>query len=44
MTTERTFPDAFRTARLILRSIAIEDAVPIFNNYTHDAEVTRFAI
>ncbi|HKO07662.1 MAG TPA: GNAT family N-acetyltransferase [Alphaproteobacteria bacterium] len=35
-------PDAFRTARLTLRPIALEDAAPIFDGYAQDGEVTRF--
>jgi [ribosomal protein S5]-alanine N-acetyltransferase len=35
-------PDGFRTARLVLRPIAPEDAGPIFDGYAQDAEVTRF--
>ncbi len=38
------FPEAFRTARLILRPIAAEDAVPIFDTYAGDPEVARFLI
>jgi ribosomal-protein-alanine N-acetyltransferase len=36
------FPDTFHTARLTLRPIAPDDAVPIFNTYAQDQEVTRF--
>lgn len=36
------FPETFRTARLVLRPIAPEDAGPIFDGYAQDAEVTRF--
>ena len=38
------FPDVFRTARLTLRPIALEDAGPIFNGYAQDREVTRLLI
>ncbi len=38
------FPDVFRTARLTLRPIALEDAGPIFNGYAQDRDVTRFLI
>ncbi len=38
------FPETFRTARLILRPIAAEDAAPVFDAYAGDAEVTRFLI
>jgi RimJ/RimL family protein N-acetyltransferase len=37
-------PDAFRTARLVLRPIAPGDAGPIFDGYGQDAEVTRFLV
>jgi RimJ/RimL family protein N-acetyltransferase len=36
------FPDAFRTARLILRPIGPADAGPIFDGYARDPDVTRF--
>ena len=36
------FPDAFQTARLVLRPIAPEDAGQIFDAYAQDPEVTRF--
>jgi ribosomal-protein-alanine N-acetyltransferase len=35
-------PDVFRTARLALRPIALEDAGPIFDGYAQDNDVTRF--
>lgn len=35
-------PDTFRTARLVLRPITINDTGPIFETYAQDAEVTRF--
>jgi ribosomal-protein-alanine N-acetyltransferase len=35
-------PDAFHTARLVLRPIAPADAGPIFDTYAQDPEVTRF--
>jgi RimJ/RimL family protein N-acetyltransferase len=38
------FPETFRTARLVLRPIAIEDAAPIFDAYAQDPEVTRYVI
>jgi [ribosomal protein S5]-alanine N-acetyltransferase len=38
----RMLPDTFRTARLVLRPIVLEDAGPIFNSYADDPEVTRF--
>jgi ribosomal-protein-alanine N-acetyltransferase len=38
------FPDVFRTARLTLRPIALEDASPIFDGYAQDRKVTRFLI
>ena len=34
--------DRFQTARLILRPIAPEDSLPIFDGYAQDAEVTRY--
>lgn len=36
------FPQVFRTARLTLRPITLEDVGPIFNGYAQDREVTRF--
>ena len=36
------FPDAFHTARLVLRPIRLADAWPIFCHYAQDPEVTRF--
>jgi ribosomal-protein-alanine N-acetyltransferase len=38
------FPDVFKTARLTLRPIALEDAGPIFDGYARDREVTRFLV
>src|ERR1700738_5039668 len=38
------FPDTFQTARLTLRSIAMEDAGPIFEGWAQDTDVTRFLI
>jgi ribosomal-protein-alanine N-acetyltransferase len=38
------FPDTFRTARLVLRPITIEDSGPIFDTYAQDPEVTRYVI
>lgn len=38
------FPDAFQTARLVLRPIAPRDAGPIFDAYACDSAVTRFLI
>ena len=35
-------PEKFSTKRLFLRKPVIEDAVPIFENYAQDPEVTRF--
>lgn len=40
----RMFPETFRTARLILRPIAAEDAASIFDTYAGNSEVTRFLI
>jgi RimJ/RimL family protein N-acetyltransferase len=37
-------PDNFRTARLVLRPIAPDDAAAIFDAYAQDAAVTRFVI
>jgi RimJ/RimL family protein N-acetyltransferase len=37
------FPDALRTARLILRPIDRTDAASIFDTYAQDPDVTRFA-
>jgi ribosomal-protein-alanine N-acetyltransferase len=36
------FPNAFQTARLILRPIAPADARSIFDGYAQDPDVTRF--
>ena len=36
------FPDAFHTARVILRPIGQDDAVSIFDTYAQDPDVTRF--
>jgi [ribosomal protein S5]-alanine N-acetyltransferase len=36
------FPDAFHTARLILRPISPADAAPIFDTYAQDPDVTHF--
>ncbi|MSP87582.1 MAG: N-acetyltransferase [Alphaproteobacteria bacterium] len=36
------FPDAFQTARLILRPIRPSDAAPIFDTYAQDPDVTRY--
>jgi len=38
------FPDAFQTARLVLRPIAPEDAGPIFDGYAQDPGVARFLV
>lgn len=38
----RMFPVTLRTPRLILRPIAPSDAVPIFDTYAQDPQVTRF--
>ncbi len=35
-------PDRFETARLILRPIASDDALPIFAGYAQDPEVVRY--
>jgi hypothetical protein len=35
-------PDAFRTARRILRPLDPSDTVAIFDAYAQDPEVTRF--
>jgi [ribosomal protein S5]-alanine N-acetyltransferase len=35
-------PGEFRTERLVLRPIALEDSGPIFEAYAQDAEVVRF--
>lgn len=36
------FPDAFDTARLLLRPVSLADARPIFDGYAQDPGVTRF--
>jgi len=36
------FPDAFHTARLVLRPLVPGDAGPIFDSYAQDPVVTRF--
>lgn len=36
------FPDRFQTKRLTLCPIAPEDAIPIFDTYAQDTEVTRY--
>ncbi len=36
------FPQVFRTVRLTLRPITLEDVDPIFDGYAQDREVTRF--
>ncbi len=36
------FPNAFQTARLVLRPIVPGDARPMFDEYAQDPEVTRF--
>lgn len=37
-------PDRIETERLLLRIPALSDAVSLFDTYTHDPEVTRFAM
>ena len=37
-------PDTFRTARLVLRPIAVQDAEVIFDTYAQDKEVARYLI
>ena len=37
-------PDAFRTTRLLLRPVAVEDTDAIFGTYAQDEEVARYVI
>jgi [ribosomal protein S5]-alanine N-acetyltransferase len=37
-------PDTFRTARLLLRPVAVEDTDAIFDTYAQDEEVARYVI
>jgi ribosomal-protein-alanine N-acetyltransferase len=37
-------PDTFRTTRLLLRPVAVEDSDAIFNTYGRDEEVGRYVI
>jgi [ribosomal protein S5]-alanine N-acetyltransferase len=37
-------PDAFETARLLLRPVTLADAAAIFDNYAQDEEVARYLI
>lgn len=38
----RSYPSVLETQRLILRPMQVSDAEEIFQNWTHDPEVTRF--
>lgn len=38
------FPDTFQTARLKLRPPVAEDAQPMFDSYTQDADVARYMV
>jgi ribosomal-protein-alanine N-acetyltransferase len=37
-------PDTFRTTRLLLRPVAVEDTDAIFDTYVQDEEVARYVI
>ena len=37
-------PDTFRTTRLLLRPVAVEDTDAIYDTYVQDEEVARYMI